>query len=170
MQAARKRTSVPVSARTSEPIEICVGTFVRQCQAVAARLTDLEGDSRFDALMEALHQAPVDCRTRDGRAVIAALVVELAARVLRETERDRAAAPPAANLQASDLTCLTWTRAGGNPHVTLALDVLRRRSTEPAMCLASLAASVGVSRWHLSRLLRHWTGHGFFGLLAKLRV
>ncbi|MEZ5316817.1 MAG: helix-turn-helix transcriptional regulator [Vicinamibacterales bacterium] len=144
--------------------------YVRRCRTLARRLPDLDADRRFDELIGTLHQAPSDCRTRAGRAVIAALVAELADRALREAGHDDPTEAASRARAAVASGRFGVGDATGHPHVDRALVELGRRATDPAICLAAVADSVGVSRWHLSRLLRSWTGRSFFGLLATLRV
>lgn len=144
-------------------MELNVERFVEQCQALAARLPGLSGDGRYDALIGLLRQTPCD-RTREGRAVVAALVAELADRAVEEVGRTaRASGQGVAAFVAG-------IGAGNEPHVTRALAVMAECAADPALCLDRVAWRVGLSRWQLSRLLRRWTGQSFFGLLSALRV
>lgn len=138
-----------------------VSAFVDRCRVVATELPALESAGRFDALTAVLRQVPSDCRSPAARATVVAMVAELAGRVL--SGADSGARPEAAAVAG----CIP---AGCHPHVEHALALLARRATDPAITLQIVADAVGVSRWHLSRLLRSWTGLSFLGLLAALRI
>lgn len=157
---------VEETARAPLSMELNVARFVEQCQALAARLPGLSGDGRYDALIGLLRQTPCD-RTREGRAVVAALVAELADRAVEEVGRTARASGQGGQGVAAFVAGIG---AGNEPHVTRALAVMAECAADPGLCLDRVAGRVGLSRWQLSRLLRRWTGQSFFGLLSALRV
>jgi AraC-like DNA-binding protein len=50
------------------------------------------------------------------------------------------------------------------------LDIVQRRFHDPTLTLRSAARELGVSPWHLSRLITRITGHGFHWHLQQVRL
>lgn len=136
--------------------------FVTRCRRLIAALPALDSEQRFDAVLETLRGAPAADNAGSGRALVAALVAELATKLLDEA-RDRSPV---------GLDQINPTSAAGGTarYVARALSVLAERYADHHLTLADVASAVGVSRWHLSRLLRHASGHGFHELLASTRI
>lgn len=140
--------------------------FAIACRQLAARLPTLSSDGRYDAVLALLRQAPGDS-TREERALVVALMAELANRAVGETGRTvglKVVQPLPLGAVVSSI------RAGHHPHVDRALAVMAEGAGDSDLCLDRVSASVGLSRWQVSRLLRAWTGRSFFGLLSTLRV
>jgi transcriptional regulator GlxA family with amidase domain len=143
-------------------VDVNVSRFARRCRSLAARLPALDAPRRFRALMDLMREAPAECRTQHGRLIVAALVRELASRLMHESAREpRGEAATATSPEGLHAT---------SRHVERALGVVGKRFTDSALTLTEVAASVGVSRWYLSRLLHRATGCGFLHLLAVIRI
>lgn len=159
--AQRKRRLAPSVGES--PIDPIVSMFVKRCRRVMAQLPALDADGRFDAVLDTLREAPAATGSGAGRPLVAALVAELANRLLDEA-RDRTPAR-------LDHMALARPLGGGRErYVERALEVLAERYADHDLTLARVSEAVGVSRWHLSRLLRHAAGRGFHELLAATRV
>lgn len=145
----------PATPEAEQRSERDVDEFVQRCSALPAKLRDLDEQQGCEALLAVLREVPGSPVAAASRAVVLATIAELgaqAARQLASGVRDRT--------QVSDR----------HPHVEEALTVIGRRGAEPGLRLGQVADAVGVSRWHLSRLLRARTGSTFLQLLAAVRI
>jgi AraC-like DNA-binding protein len=57
-----------------------------------------------------------------------------------------------------------------HPVITHALDAIRSMHRNRTICLQTVATSVGLSQWHLARILTRTTGHGFLWHLHQSRL
>ena len=60
--------------------------------------------------------------------------------------------------------------APADPRVVSALKYIERRSSSAALTLADVASEVGLSRWHVDRLLRRHTGRCFKAHVREARL
>jgi AraC-like DNA-binding protein len=156
--------------------------FIHRCQRLVAAWPELDPDERYRGFVDTLRHAPRRCETAQSRTVVAGLIHEIATRFLRERAQaeswfrlrrqsgEHLAAGRSDELERAGSTPLPSSAVIGNVHARMALEILAVRCTDPKLTLGAVAAAVGVSRWHLSRLLKVSTGLGFRRLLAELRV
>lgn len=126
--------------------------FAQRCQTAAeVWLTPPDPVSRVCTAWQVLRSIP-SAHAPAEEAALACIVSRLAARVAREIE----------------------SAGGGNgptrPHPAAAIGWIARHLAEPSADLRALASALGVSRWHLSRVISRQTGHGFAEHLHGLRV
>ena len=162
-------------------------TFIRQCQLTAGAWAHLDADGRFRMLLATLRHVPGRCPTDRSRAIVAGLIFEMVTRYLLDFPPENSwtrlrrhstgrAASPAPNGPAGPTAELAPTLGPlsrqhvSNPHARMALEILVTESADPRLSLGTVAKAVGLSRWHLSRLLKRTTGVGFRSLLAGVRV
>lgn len=159
--------------------------FIERCQRLLAAWPRLNPEERFRGFVETVRHAPNRCSTEQSRIVVAGIIHEIATRFLREQAQDdswfqrhrrQQGVPGAVSGASGQAESAGWaapvlsSTAPGNLHVRMALEIVAARCSDPKLTLGVVAAAVGVSRWHLSRLLKVGTGLGFRRLLAELRV
>ncbi len=164
--------SVVYARRPSGPSREPVDDFVRRCQLAAGAWARLDTEGRFHLLVETLRQTPGDCPPDRSQVVVAGLIHEITGRFLRDAAQDEvwmrlARQAPSGTVEPARESAGADTL---HPHVRTAIAIVLERSTDPKLTLDTVAQAVGVSRWHLSRLLKRGTGTGFRALLASIRV
>ncbi|HET7617327.1 MAG TPA: AraC family transcriptional regulator [Vicinamibacterales bacterium] len=126
--------------------------FAQRCQTAAdVWLSPPDPVARVCTAWKVLQSMP-SVQASDEESALACIVSRLAARVAREID------------------ALGEGRGPIRPHPAAAIVWMARHLAEPSADLRALATALGVSRWHLSRVISRETGHGFAEHLHGLRV
>lgn len=145
---------IPSEVRTGSlpTIGLEVFRFAQRCQTAAdVWLSPPDPVARVCTAWKVLRSIP-SAHASVEESALACIVARLAARVAREIDALAEGSGP--------------TR----PHPAAAIVWMARHLAEPSADLRALAAALGVSRWHLSRVISRETGHGFAEHLHGLRV
>lgn len=146
-----------------------IRSVLDRCQAVAS-LDPAPGDSSYtSAAAELLGSVPQVVSQLES-TVARGLLAEL---MLRQAMKHGALGAEGVSLL--DNVRLTVgapavSHASRHPKVTLALILMKRRYADPSFCLQDVASTLGVTRFHISRLLRKETGIGFVGHVRRFRL
>lgn len=124
--------------------------FVQRAQVAVASWTETRLSASLDSLWRWLESIP-DLHGAADRIVVSSAVLRVAARVLPGCSGE--------HLLGDDEPPRSHAR-DGSQSAAAALWYIRTNYRDPQICLERIADYVGVSRYHLSRLIVASTGHG----------
>jgi AraC-like DNA-binding protein len=147
--------------------------FVSQLQVLAGQISDSDPATlikRFSCLADAIPR----CASRVEQIVVGNLLYEALRRVYRALEHDVGQLDPYQLDARRFRDALERLRTKQVRHRERRIDeflcVLKLRYTEPELSAASVAKGMRVSPWHLARLLKRHTDHGFLWHLHSTRI